>query len=228
MGYLIRTTKRRIGSLLGAFALLIGGFVLFTGGAADAATAAACVPGEAAGVPCQITGTLTVTSGTMTLTAPPALAWAATVNGLDQELLDSNAADQAYTVDDATGTAPGWHVNLAATTFTNGTATLPDTGTLATNGSAAAATDATAPSAACTAASTCTLPTDNTTYPVAVTTGAAVAPVNIYDASAATGQGSIVIGTPGANPVGWWLAVPANATVGAYTSTVTVSLVAGP
>lgn len=179
-------------------------------------------------MPCQITGTLTVTSGTMTLTAPPALAWSATVNGLDQELFDSNAGDQAYTVDDATGTAPGWHVNLAATTFTNGTATLPDTGTLATNGSVAAATDATAPSAACTAASTCTLPTDNTTYPVAVTTGAAVAPVNIYDASAATGQGSIVIGTPGANPVGWWLAVPANATVGAYTSTVTVSLVAGP
>jgi hypothetical protein len=225
MKYLIRTTKRRVMSLLGAFALLIGAFILSTGGTANAA---ACAPGELAGVSCQITGTLTLTSGTLTLDAPPAIAWATTVNGLDQSLVDTTAADEAYTIDDATGTAPGWHVTLAATTFTNGAATLPDTGTFATNGSLTAATDATAPTATCTTGSTCTLPTDNTTYPVPITTGAAVTPTNIYDASADSGLGSAVIGAPGADPVGWWLAVPANAAQGAFTSTVTVAVVAGP
>jgi hypothetical protein len=214
-------------SLLGGFALLIGGFVVFTGGAANAL---ACAPGQAAGTPCSITGTLTLTSGSMTLDAPPAVAWATTANGLDQSLVDTTTADQGYTVNDATGTAPGWHVTLAATTFTNAaaTATLPDTGTFATNGSLTAATDPTAPTAACNTGSTCTVPTDNTAYPVGVTTGTAVTPTNIYDASAGTGDGSILIGNPGADPVGWWLAVPANAPEGAYTSTVTVDLVSGP
>jgi len=70
--------------------------------------------------------------------------------------------------------------------------------------------------------------TDTTTYPVAVTTGAAVTPVNIYDASALTGLGTITIGSPGTDPVGWWLNVLSNAIQGTYTSTVSMELVSGP
>jgi WxL domain surface cell wall-binding len=232
MRNLISTGKKRFMPLLTASALLTGGVgasLLFAGGTADAA---AC-PGTPvlAGTACSITGTLIITSGTMTLTPPPALGWSETVSGLDQTLVDPTVADQTYQVDDATGTAPGWHVTVAATTFTStgaGTHPLVDTGTFATNGSLGAMTDATAPTAACTAASTCTLPTDTTTYPVAITTGASVTPVNIYDASALTGLGTITIGSPGADPVGWWLNVPSNTIQGTYTSTVSLELVAGP
>jgi hypothetical protein len=62
---------------------------------------------------------------------------------------------------------------------------------------------------------------------VAITTASGT-PVNIYDASALTGLGTIVIGSPGLNPVGWWLNVPSNTIQGTYTSTVSLELVAGP
>jgi len=231
MGDSIRKTKKRLLSLLAVSVLLTAGTgasLLFTGGTADAA---ACAGPTLAGTACTITGTLIVTSGTMTLTAPPALGWAETINGADQTLVDQTVADQTYTVDDATGTAPGWHVTIAATQFTSagtGTHPLPNSGTFATNGSIGAMTDATAPTAACAGTSTCTLPTDTTTYPVAITTGTAVTPVNIYDASALTGLGTIVIGSPGADPVGWWLNVLSNTIQGTYTSTVSLELVAGP
>jgi hypothetical protein len=184
------------------------------------------------GTPCTITGTLTITSGTLTLTAPPALGWSETLSGADQHLFDPTLADQTYQVNDATGTAPGWHATVAATTFTTTAPaaihTLVDTGTFATNGSITLMTDTTAPTAACLSTSTCTLPTDTTTYPVAITTGAAVAGVNIYDASALTGLGTITIGSPGADPVGWWINVPSNTIQGTYTSTVSLELISAP
>jgi hypothetical protein len=228
----IRKTRKRLLPLLAASVLLTGGIgasLLFAGGTAQAA---ACPGGPVlAGVSCSITGTLITTSGTMTLTPPPALGWSETINGADQTLFDPTLADQTYTVDDATGTAPGWHVTVAATQFTSvgaGTHPLPNTGTFATNGSIGAMTDTTAPTAACAGTSTCTVPTDTTTYPVAVTTGAAVTPVNIYDASALTGLGTIIIGSPGAAPVGWWLNVLSNTIQGTYTSTVSLELISAP
>jgi hypothetical protein len=177
-----------------------------------------------------MTGTLTLSSGTLTLTSPTALGWAATENGLDQTLVDPTAAQQTYVVDDAQGIAAGWHVTTSATTFTApGPLTLADTGTFSTNGSVTSITAATAPTTACSTGSTCTLPTNTTTYPVAITT-AATAPtaVTIFDAAAATGLGSIVVGSPGANPVGWWLNVPGNTKAGVYTSTVTMEIISGP
>lgn len=227
----IPTSKKRFMPLMSASVLLAGGIgasLLFAGGTADAAACAGATP---SGTACTITGTLIVTSGSMTLTAPPALGWNETINGADQTLFDPTVADQTYQVDDATGTAPGWHVTIAATQFTSagaGTTPLPDTGTFSSNGSLGAITDTTAPTAACAGASTCTLPTNTTTYPVAITTGTAVTPVNIFDASALTGLGTIVIGSPGANPVGWWLNVLANIIQGTYTSTVSLELVTGP
>src|SRR5450759_2886173 len=86
------------------------------------------------------------------------------------------------------------------------------------------------PTAACTSGATCTLPTDTSvTYPVAITTAAsAPTPVKVYDALAATGLGSITIGLPGAAPVGWWVAVPANAVPATYLSTVTLEVISAP
>jgi hypothetical protein len=42
-------------------------------------------------------------------------------------------------------------------------------------------------------------------------------------------MGSFTIGgSASANPVGWWLSVPANAYVGTYLSTVTFAVASGP
>jgi WxL domain surface cell wall-binding len=225
-------TGRRVVRVLGACALMtagIGAAAFVTAPAADAAICSGPVP---SGVSCTITGTLTMTSGPMTLTSPTALGWAATANGLDQQVVDTTIADQSFQINDSTGTAPGWHITVSATTFTTGAPvhTLANAGTFAANGSLFSITTTTAPGAACATGSTCTLPTDTTTYPVAVTT-AATAPtaVNLYDASALTGLGTINVGaSSGGAPVGWWLNLPSNTIAGTYTSTVTLEMISGP
>ena len=226
----MRTASRRLAPLLGACVLLTGGLgasVLLAGGTAQAA---ACGTATAAGTPCTLTGTLILTSGALTLTAPNALGWSGNVSGLDQKLVDPTAAQQSYLVNDATGSGAGWHVTISATTFTATGGTLPNSGTFSTNGSLTSVTAATAPTATCSSGSTCTLPTDTTTYPVAITTAtSAPTAVTIYDTSAGTGQGSIIIGgSTAANPIGWWINVAANTLAGTYTSTVTMEVIAGP
>jgi hypothetical protein len=185
----------------------------------------------------------------MNLTPPAGLAWGAPITGADQSMIDTTAADQTYTVLDATGTAPGWNVTASATPFavatlvtggapvgtTLGTAGAT-TSTFFTNGSASDPASTLAPDANCSTGSTCTPPTNllaTAGYPVTITAGqaASTAPEVIYDAAVATGLGTIVIGNNGAtgtNPVGWWLNVPSNTIAGIYTSTVSVQLNSGP
>jgi hypothetical protein len=229
--HLLRVIGTRAGPVVGACALLAAGMGGCALAAAGTAQAAAC-PGApvVAGTTCADTGTLTFTAGSLSLLAPIALTWAGTGNGLDQELVDATTADQSYTVDDATGSGTGWNVTVSATTFTSTApaATLADTGTLSTNGSIASAIATTGPAATCTTGAACTLPTDTTTYPVAITTAPATPTAfKIYDSAAATGLGSIAVGLPGA-PVGWWVAVPANAVPATYTSTITLEVVSAP
>jgi hypothetical protein len=229
---LLRVIKSRVGPVIGACVLLAGGVGACVLSGAGTAQAAAC-PGTpvVAGTTCTDTGTLTFTAGALTLLSPIALAWAGTGNGLNQQLVDVTTAHQSYTVDDATGSGAGWNVTVSATTFTSTTpaATLPLAGTFSTNGSITSALSATAPTATCTTGATCTLPTDTTVYPVAITTAATTpTPFKVYDTSAATGLGSIAIGLPGAAPVGWWVAVPANAVPATYTSTVTLEVLSAP
>jgi hypothetical protein len=229
MRHSIRTTTGRLANILGASALLTGGisaFALVSGGPAEAAV---CDTGSN----CTITGTLTLGGGVLSLTTPDSLTWTGTVTGLDQNLVDTVAADETYLINNATGTTVGWHVTLAATQFTTTgvtpALTLPLAGTFSTNGSVTDVTDTIHPTAACASASTCTLPTDSTAVPVAVTTGPAVAPVTIYNAAVSTGLGSIVIGgSATANPVGWWLNVPGNTQGGVYTSTIHLAIVTAP
>jgi hypothetical protein len=218
----ILITRKRLTPVLAASVLLTGGIgasLLFAGGTADAATdlpAAPCAGANASGAACTIAGTLTVTSGVMTLTAPPAVGWAETISGADQQLADPTGADETYTVDDATGTAPGWHVTAAATPFTvtttvagaaplgtvlgtAGTAGVPAVPTFATNGSGPTTggvanglmADTTAPTAACAGTSTCTLPTDVVGTGTVGSPAPVVAyPVNITYGNAATGAAS--------------------------------------
>jgi hypothetical protein len=222
-----RLTLTRRFSYLFSGAVVAGSLALACG-QADPALAAGCGGAVAAESNCTMTGTVNLTAGTLTLTSPSSLTWSSTLTGLDQSLVDTTPADQQYTVDDATGSGAGWHVSTSATTFTDGSFTFPDTGTFSTNGSTASATATTAPTATCTG--TCTLPSNSTTYPVAVTTAATLpTPAVIYDDSATNGLGQILIGgSTHAAPVGWWVQVPASAEAGAYISTITMAIISGP
>ena len=205
----------------GRFTLLLAGGVLLTGGVG--ASALLAVPAQAGTcvtpAACSLTGTLTLAAGTLNLTTDGTLGWSAAVTGSDLNLVDATAPDEIYTVVDASGAAAGWHVTVAATTFTTGTVTLANTGTFSTNGSITSKATAGYPTTACTTGSTCTLPT-HTTAPTTFV---------IYDANAATGIGSIAIGgSAAAAPVGWWLTVPGNTTPGTYTSTISMTVISAP
>ncbi len=171
--------------------------------------------------------TLTIFS-VLALTSPSSLSWAVTSNGTNQAIFDNIAADQQFTVNDGTGSGAGWNVTVSATTLTNGTHTLPNAGTLVFTGSLISPTAVTAPTATC--VTTCTLPTDTTTYPVAImTAGSSPAAIKVYDTAAGTGLGAVILGGQSATfPIGWWINIPANAFTGAYTTTVTVAVSSGP
>jgi hypothetical protein len=214
----------------GRLTLLLACGVLMTGGAGASALLAAPAQAGTCITPaaCSLTGTLTLSAGTLNLTTSGSLAWSAAVTGSDLNLVDPTPADQLYTVVDATGSSAGWHVTVAATTFTaTGPVVLANTGTFSTNGSLTLMTATAYPTTACTAGATCTLPTHTTaptTFPVAVTTAASSpTPYIIYDANAATGIGSIAI-----NPVGWWLNVPGNTKPGSYVSTISMAVITAP
>jgi alpha-tubulin suppressor-like RCC1 family protein len=164
--------------------------------------------------------------GVLSVTSPGSLGWSFTDNGLDQQAADPNSADRLFTVNDNTGTGAGWHITVSGTTFTSGVNRLPDVGTLYFTGSAAFLAS-TAPTATC--VGSCALPTDTTSYPVAINTApSAPTTYTVYDTSAGTGKGTMTIGGPAAHTIGWWLALPAMAYAGAYTSTVTIQIVSGP
>ena len=104
---------------------------------------------------------------------------------------------------------------------------LPDIGTLSVTGSVSSLSDA-VPSAACDGA--CVLPTNTISYPVHVTTApSSPPPSTLADASPGTGTGTVVLGGSGsADPLGWWISVPATAYVGSYSSAVTLAVASGP
>ncbi len=215
------------GALLAGVLVPLGGVLVSSSPAS--ATPPLCSSGSTTSS-CSSTGTLTLAGGTLSLTAPSSFTWGATITGANLSLFDATSADQGYTVDDLTGSGAGWHVTLAATTFTNGTHTLADTGTFSTNGSVSSATATTAPSASCVTVGQCLVPTNSTTYPVAITTAASSpTPVTIFDTAVNSGMGNVQIGgSAAANPIGWWLSVPALAYAGSYTSTVTISIISTP
>jgi len=166
--------------------------------------------------------------GFLALTSPTSLTWAATGTGLNQAAVDGNSGDQQLTATDNTATGAGWHITVSATTFTTGPRSLPNTGAVDFTGSVSSSVAGTAPTATC--VGTCTLPTDTSTYPVVMTTAvSSPTAYTVYDTAASTGEGVMTIGgSTAANPIGWWVQVPAATYAGLYTSTVTLQVVSGP
>jgi hypothetical protein len=133
--------------------------------------------------------------------------------------LNSGDATPTFTVpltvkDSRTGASGGlgWNATVTSTQFKNGTRTL----------STSAAT-ITAVSSTCLNGGLCTTPTNAVTYPLTVPAAAtAPAAVKFYNAAANTGKGLFTV-TPTVK-----VAVPQNSFSGAYTSTLTISIVSGP
>jgi hypothetical protein len=213
--------RKRAACLLGSGVLLASG--LSTGLLLSAGPASAQCSPTVPQATCDMTGTLDLTGGALGIEAPAALSWSATLNGLDQEVADTT--DTAYTTVDPTGTGAGWTVTAAATTFTAGSDTLPDSGTLVTNGSTTSEADTTPPGNSCATGSTCTAPSlTGITFPVAITTATTgPTPTAIYDADTGSGEGSNVI-----SPAVWWVNILSDATPGTYTSTITLAITSGP
>lgn len=200
------TNTSAIGSYTSSIACLVNGAVQYAGS----------------------TPSLTFYSNSVTLTVPSSLSWSTTLNGFTESVVDVTAADQQYSVADNTGQNAGWNVSVSATTFSDGSQTLPNTGVFSTNGSTSSPAATVGPTVTC--VSSCVAPTNDVTYPVAITT-APSAPTSyvILSAAAGTGSGSFLVGgSTYADPVGWWVAVPPTAYAGTYSSTLTFAIGSGP
>lgn len=232
MRYLGNLTRRRSARLLAASALVIGvgGGVAMAAGQAEAAgPTGPCDPATFT-VGCTMLGTADIGGAALGVAAPATQGWSTTLNGVDQELVDTT--DTSFTVQDFTGSGDGWTVTAMATQFTGtGSATnkLAATGTLVFNGSTSSETTPTTPGNRCAPATTCVLPTlTGLAFPLDFTQDGATT-YNLYDAAAATGMGTIQIGSVSAgNPAAWWVNVPAGATADSYTSTITLAANSGP
>jgi hypothetical protein len=135
-----------------------------------------------------------------------------TLNGIDQ----TTTYTLPVTVVDARGLAAGggWNLTLTSTQFSDGSGhSFP-----------AAASTITGATTGCGTSSTCTPPTNSVTNSsLAVPAGAGPpTAVRFFNAANATGLGTVNVNTTVA------VTVPSNVFAGAYTSTVTVSIVAGP
>lgn len=190
------------------------GFVLILsmaiGGVAIGAFASTCT---ASGSPasCSInTGvTATVASGGLNLvdnnTSIPLGSF--TLNGKDQ----FPTYNLPLTVQDFTGSGAGWNLSIKSTAFTNSITTLSQS---IASGSATATT--------CPGGSTCTYTAPTNSASSSVTIPTSGSPSVFFNAALNTGMGSFDL-TPTVT-----VSIPANATSGNYSTTVTVTLASGP
>ena len=158
-----------------------------------------------------VSGTVTAGS-TLSVAANGTPSFNLTLNGIDQ----TATYTLPVSVIDARGlsTGGGWNLTVTSTQFSDG----------AGHAFPANASTVTAVTAGCGTNSTCTLPTNsvastNLALPAGATAPAAVKYIN---AANTTGLGTTNVNATVA------VAVPANAFAGTYSSTVTVSIVAGP
>lgn len=154
----------------------------------------------------------TVSAGsTLSVAATGAPSFALTLNGNDQ--VTSYALP--LEVVDARGlaTGGGWNLTVTSTQFGDG----------AGHSFPTSASTITSVASTCDPASTCAPPTNAVTYNLALPAGGtAPAAVKFFNAASPTGRGRIDLTTNVS------VSVPANVIAGTYTSTVTVSIVAGP
>ncbi|MBV9604778.1 MAG: WxL domain-containing protein [Solirubrobacterales bacterium] len=164
--------------------------------------------GKVVGASGTILGYTGCASGGLSFTPPAAVSWPSTaLNGRNQSI----TTPLTLAPNDQTGSGAGWNLSATSTTFTSSGHTLPT-----------AATQITAASAS-SAGGTCSLPVNQISYPVTIPAAAtSPAAVKVFDAAAGTGAGpaTVVLTTS--------LSLPANARVGTYSSTWTLTLASGP
>ncbi len=229
-----RILHRKAGAAVLAAGLAVTATVALSG----TADAAACSGLTGLAGSCTTTGTVTITAGGLTVGAPASLTWTAAITGAAQTIYDTNASDEILYTSDlrgllSTNGSAGWNVTATAGTFTGGTgATLADTagGQVLAFGGGASGAATNVPTAACVIVLTCTpASTSVTGYPLFVPTGASATPTKIYNASTTTGQGIGQIGGSSAtHPAVWQVNLPSVVAADTYTSTVTVTIAAGP
>ena len=174
---------------------------------------AAALLAVAAARAATITVNATVTGGaTLSVAGVGSPTFALTLNGADQ----TTTYTLPVIVIDARGLAAGggWNLTVTSTQFKDASShTFPTT-----------ASTITAVATACGTSSTCTLPTNSVPNTNLAVPAATVAPAAVKYLNAANATG---LGTTNVNAT-VSVAVPANVFAGTYTSTVTVSIVAGP
>lgn len=234
------TVRRRLGAKTGTAVLtagLVAGAMVALAGPADAA---ACSGLSGLAGSCTTGGTITIGSGGLSVGGPASLAWSASLSGQAQTVYDTSAsADETLYASDlrgliSTNSGSGWKITASAGPFTgtatSGNATIPDITAgqvLAFGGGTAGAANNT-PSTSCVYI-VCGAPADSVTYPLFVPTGTSPTPAKIYNAGAGTGTGVIQVGGSSAtHPAVWSIAVPAGQPADTYTSTVTLTIAAGP
>jgi hypothetical protein len=161
-----------------------------------------------------ITVTAVVTGGSTLSVAPngPPPTFNLTLNGADQ----TTPYTLGVIVVDARGLASGggWNLTITSTQFKDATThTFPTTASTITGVTTGCGTN-----------STCTLPTNSISNTNLAVPAATVAPAAVKYLNAANATG---LGTTNVNAT-VSVAVPSNVFAGTYTSTVTVSIVAGP
>jgi photosystem II stability/assembly factor-like uncharacterized protein len=164
--------------------------------------------GKAVGAAGTILGYAGCAAGGLSFTPPATLSWPSTVlTGRDRSI----TAPLTLSPNDQTGSGAGWNVTATSTTFTSGSRTLPTTAAQITAADVSPVTGS------------CSLPVNQINYPVTVPAAASQpAAVKVFDAVTGTGAGPVaVVLTANLN-------VPANARVGTYTSTWTLTLSSGP
>ncbi len=151
-------------------------------------------------------------SAQLSLSAQSTASFSVTLDGTDK----TGTYTLALTVTDSRSAsqARGWRLTVTSTTFSTGGGTprlLPTDASQITGATHACVSS-------CTSA-----PSNSVTYPVAVPAGtSAPSAVRFYNAASGTGRGTWRV-TPTIA-----VSVPANTLTGAYVSTVTTSVVAGP
>jgi len=163
-----------------------------------------------ASVGSALAGTVTTTSGVvggaLTMSNGATASLNTTLNGLD---LVVSGDLGALTVADATGSGQGWNLTVTGTSFTANGKALPN--------------DALTITGITVVKNAGKVPANTIGYPVAVPLGAsAPTAVKFFSASADSGMGKFTI-TPAVA-----LSVPAETYAGSYSSTITLSVVAGP
>lgn len=139
--------------------------------------------------------------GTLTITAAPAsFSYNGTLTGATLSLTSSFAVG----INDSTGSGAGWNLQASAGTLTSGTDTIPTANHSITGASTAGVTGV--------------APVNGVAYPVVIPTGSG----KIYNATTNTGTGQST------TTFATQLSVPPDTAAGTYSTTLTVTIAAGP